>query len=343
MIRLSRTFTTLLVALCLAGCSDSGGAGDSAEDVQPVVKTADRGAVKLAVTASKGRISIAERLELRIEAEAEPGIEVEMPQFGAAVGGFQVRDFQPAVEETLPDGRTRQAQVYDLDMLVSGEYSVPAITIRYVDRRKDDAEEAASELSTEPFTITVASLLEGEFDPQQFHDVKPPATLVADRTWGWAWVTAGVLAGLAGAGLLVRYFVGRSQRPRSVSVIPPHEWALRQLRELVAAKLIEAGRVQEFYFRLSEIVRTYIELRFGLMAPERTTEEFLAELRSSDALSADRKALLEEFLEACDMVKFALYEPATEEIERAFNAARDFVQQSVPASVATSPSARASA
>ena len=58
-----------------------------------------------------------------------------------------------------------------------------------------------------------------------------------------------------------------------------HEMAYARLRALVAEKLVEQGRIKEFYERISGILRHYIEDRFDLHAPERTTEEFLAELR----------------------------------------------------------------
>ena len=77
-------------------------------------------------------------------------------------------------------------------------------------------------------------------------------------------------------------------------------------------------------------MRVYIELRFGLMAPERTTEEFLEEVRRSRSLETRHKALLDDFLSSCDLVKFARYSPTTTEIEDAFNAARDFIQETAP-------------
>jgi hypothetical protein len=74
-------------------------------------------------------------------------------------------------------------------------------------------------------------------------------------------------------------------------------------------------------------VRQYIERRFSLMAPERTTDEFLAEVRNDPSLSGPHKELLSSFLQAADMVKFARYEPEQREIDQALSAARDFIEQ----------------
>lgn len=293
-------------------------------NAEPVVKTTDRGPVKLTVTAGKGTISIAERLDLTIEVQAASDIEVEMPQFGDALAEFEIRDFHDQPVKVADDGEKTYTQVYDLDIFLSGEYTIPGITAKY---RTPGSEEYA-ELTSDPITITVKSLLEGEFDPQKFADVKPVATLPVDHHWSTvALAVVGGGAGVVVLALLVLWLVRRSRRPAEVLRIPAHEWALSALRALAEAKLIEAGRIQEFYYRLSEIARQYIERRFGLMAPERTTEEFLIEMRSSNALAAEHQVLLGEFLEACDMVKYARHEPDNAEIERAFNAARDFVTE----------------
>jgi len=323
-------------ALLLIGCRDAGDVEQAGQGVsEPVVRTVDRGPVKLTVTADKSEISIAERLQLTIAVNAEEGIEVEMPDFGASLAEFQIRDFQEKPAQVGDDGRQTFEQSYDLDIFLSGEYTIPGITAKY---RKDaeaigePAEEAPfAELTSEPITIKVKSLLEGEFDPQKFHGVKPVAELRADWAWGTIAATAGGgLAGLIVVILLIVWLVRRLTRPAGEVRVPPHEWALEQLRVLAAEQLVERGRVQEFYYRLSEIARRYIELRFGLMAPERTTEEFLLEMRQSTALSRTHQAALGDFLEACDLVKYARHEPTTAEIEQVFNTARDFVLETRP-------------
>ena len=73
---------------------------------------------------------------------------------------------------------------------------------------------------------------------------------------------------------------------------------------------------ERFCTRLSEVVRVYLEERFGLKAPDQTTEEFLASLPQNSALDAALKPLLEDFLTQCDWVKFAQGDPGRTECER---------------------------
>jgi hypothetical protein len=83
--------------------------------------------------------------------------------------------------------------------------------------------------------------------------------------------------------------------------------------------------------RLSAIVRTYVEGRFRLRAPEMTTEEFLQAAQSSRELPAEYRSRLNEFLREADLVKFARHVPTMEQGERAFDAARDFVTRTAEA------------
>jgi len=64
-----------------------------------------------------------------------------------------------------------------------------------------------------------------------------------------------------------------------------------------------------FCIEVSNIARIYLEERFNFHAPERTTEEFLAELQSTRLLAPDQKDSLGQFLQSCDLVKFARFEP----------------------------------
>ena len=99
-----------------------------------------------------------------------------------------------------------------------------------------------------------------------------------------------------------------------------------RLQELVDEDLIGSGRIQEFYIRLSDIIRRYIEDRFGIRAPERTTEEFLAEVSSGNVLKERDTALLDEFLAHCDLVKFAKHQPTEGEIQKSFDSAKAFTE-----------------
>ncbi|HTD65415.1 MAG TPA: hypothetical protein VK846_02655, partial [Candidatus Limnocylindria bacterium] len=97
-----------------------------------------------------------------------------------------------------------------------------------------------------------------------------------------------------------------ARKRRSIAPpVPPHVRA----REKIDAALQLIGDPRAFCIAVSDAVRVYLEERFNLRAPERTTEEFLRDLQKTSALTAQQKASLAEFLEQCDLVKFARFEP----------------------------------
>ena len=119
-------------------------------------------------------------------------------------------------------------------------------------------------------------------------------------------------------------------------------WALRrrarkqaEFRESAAARararLSEAwawvDQPERFCTRISEVVRVYLEERFGLKAPDQTTEEFLASLPQSSELEPGLKPMLEEFLTQCDWVKFAQGDPGRIECERLHQMASRLVDE----------------
>jgi hypothetical protein len=133
----------------------------------------------------------------------------------------------------------------------------------------------------------------------------------------------GGVAALAG----VMAFLYLRRRPRKEARrIPPDEIAYESLRRLVALDLIEKGEVERFFVLLSAILREYIENRFQVRAPERTTEEFLQEASRNPVL-AHHRARLSEFLSLCDQVKFARYRPEAAAIQGAFDATKQFLSE----------------
>jgi len=94
--------------------------------------------------------------------------------------------------------------------------------------------------------------------------------------------------------------------------------------------LIEQGKVKEFYIAITNIVRFYIERRFRIRAPEQTTEEFLEAVSKDHVFDSPTRNTLRQFLSHCDMVKFAKYQPEMNEIQKAFDITRDFIEQTKP-------------
>jgi hypothetical protein len=118
--------------------------------------------------------------------------------------------------------------------------------------------------------------------------------------------------------------------------LTPAEWALIELAALTEPPLATEDDVARFHERLSDIVRRYLELRFGLRAPEQTTAEFLQEMRGCTHLLPDQQSALRDFLERCDLVKFARVIPCPEECGALAELARRVVVETASATTPVS-------
>ena len=106
----------------------------------------------------------------------------------------------------------------------------------------------------------------------------------------------------------------------------PYEIALARLEE--ARSLIQPEHAREFSIAVSEIMRQFIEERFRVRAARRTTEEFLHDLLDpSDALLTSHRELLADFLQHCDLAKFARWILSIEEMETMLASAQTFVRE----------------
>ena len=147
----------------------------------------------------------------------------------------------------------------------------------------------------------------------------------------WLWIALGLLAVLAAAFLALRKVL---TTPRTIlhlpPPVPPHEIALNALADLRAKGWIEALQIEPFYVALSGIVRRYLEGRFGLRAPERTTEEFIRDALNSKKLSDPHRDLVAGFLEQSDLVKFARHAPGQADMRNALESAERLVHETMP-------------
>src|SRR5262249_43265718 len=113
----------------------------------------------------------------------------------------------------------------------------------------------------------------------------------------------------------------------------PHEWAARELDRIEAQGLPEAGELERYHTLLSDVVRVYLERRFSLPASHQTTAEFLDTMRPAPRPTPAQPGPLRDFLERCDMAKFARAAPTPEECRAVAAMARGFVQETTPAPV----------
>ena len=154
---------------------------------------------------------------------------------------------------------------------------------------------------------------------EEFHDIAPPVDYSLIPPW-LVFVIAFVVLSLLG--LIVWWFVQR-QKPE-LPPKAPQEIALEELEHI--RNEIERMNPYQFSIRVSDILRRYVTQQHGVPATRQTSIEFLTAAAKAPSFSADDKSLLEDFLNRCDLIKFAKYEATTSDSELLLEEAIRFVK-----------------
>lgn len=190
--------------------------------------------------------------------------------------------------------------------------------------------------SKETLTLTVDSI---KVDPQgKIKDFKPVAEapfklldwvpdFISDYWWAWL---AGLLLLAFGIYAYFKWYKKGINPLKPVKRrLPPYEEAMQALSNLKSRNLWQNGQEKEYYTTLTDILRVYIDRRFGINAVEMTSTQIMDKIRQNeDAHIA--KEQLNNVLEIADFVKFANMHTLADDNEIAFQRAVNFVEQTKP-------------
>jgi len=284
-----------------------------------------KGKVSIESSVDRSRITIGDLITYTVKITRDPDVKVELPGLAANLGQFEIRDYK------VHEPRKEKGKIIDqFDYIIStfdiGEFEIPPLSIFYT----LPGDTIRQELKTQAIKIVVESLKPSE--EGDIRDIKDPLEL--PRDWGPIIWAAAISLGVLAAGFGVFYYLRRRARrvlaPEKVEPPrPPHEVAYEALEQLRQSDLLARGEIKLFYIHISEIIRRYVEGRYGIDAMEMTTTELLERLRQ-DTMPEEHVLLVQEFLEACDLVKFAKYIPTEEENERALSLAFEIVDRTKP-------------
>lgn len=276
------------------------------------------GLVLLESKVDKAEVTIGDPIHYSITATMQKGVVLSMPQLGSNLGEFDILDYK-VIGPTTKDGRIIQAITYTIAVYDTGVYHIPPVEIRY--KTPDGAEKT---VSAEEIEIKVKVLAPEK--AADIKDIKEP--LEMERNWAHyrkalPWVAASLLLAL-----LAFWGIWRKKRASGVgenrlTLLPAHEVAIAELKK-IGETLLANNQIREFYFQLSEIMRQYFSRRYRINALEATTEELIRDLHDQPVPSQSRD-LIPDFLNGCDLVKFAKYVPQGKETETLYQMAFQIV------------------
>lgn len=270
-------------------------------------------------------IQIGEQARLRLTIAQPTNLEVTVPILSDTITkGIEIVEAFKADTISLGNDRIEVICDYLITSFDSGFYFIP--TYAYA--------AAGDTLYTQPLGLSVTTVTVNP-ESDDINTIKP----IMSAPFYWSelltWVGYGVLILLLLAAIvfvLLKYvlkkkvpFISEPEEP----VIPPHIVALARLEEIKNEKVWQSGNIKAFYTDVTDVVRVYLEGRFGINAMELTSDEIVALVKKEPELEQVRKQL-RSLLELADLVKFAKMVPLENENESSLLIAFDVVEKTKP-------------
>ena len=235
--------------------------------------------------------------------------------------------------DTIAHGkRVIYQQRYTLTGFDSGRWYVPTFVFHGIRAAGTDSAQGYQTDSLPIFVHTVAVDTTKPFQP-----IKEIRTVPFNLWDYWPYLLAGLVIVL-----IVLFFVfvyKRKKRPEKIKTepeIPPYEQAVKGLQSLEAEKLWQQGAIKEYYSRLTDILRLYIQRQYQVNALEQTTDELMEKIKPVTQLNQQRNNL-ETILQTADLAKFAKLQPTPEEHESCMHKAKEIVEWTKPQPAAEAP------
>jgi len=271
----------------------------------------------------KNSITIGDRIKYSLTIKYNPKAKLLPLDFGTRLGEFEVKDVK-----TYPEQKSKKQIINKTEFIITtfntGKFVIPPLAIIY-----QDEQGIPKWVLSDSISIEVKSVPKKATDTDDIRGLKPPREIPGSI---WIYIISAFLLISAGLG----YWYYRKFLMRKPVVAEPEikrpawEAALEELENLRKTDLVNSGKVKEYYFGLSEILRKYMEDRFNLACIDRTSEEIKAELKNG-ILEQNIKDRFLNFLVESDLVKFAKYIPAQKKTEGDWEMVYNLVKETIPA------------
>ena len=269
------------------------------------------------------QIFVGQQAHVTLTATAKENAKMEFPQFKPTeyiTPGVEVLDRKELEQQPQDNGFVSRRMVYTMTSFDDTLYYLPPMTVKI-----DGKPYKSKSLALKVLTIEVDTL-----HADQFFGPKD----VQDNPFQWSdwslpfWLSVLMLVLLAiGYCLFLRL---RDNKPiishiRIVKRLLPHQKAMKEIEQIKADKMVSSENSKEYYTKLTDTLRKYIEERYGFNAMEMTSSEIIDRLMSTK----DQKSLdeLRQLFTTADLVKFAKYSTLINENDANLVNAIEFINQ----------------
>lgn len=254
---------------------------------------------KVTAAIDSTRIKIGEQIIYNIEVETDSTNLVVFPE-GQAFNPMEVVESLQTDTSRVQD-RFKLFKDYALTQFDSGSYTIPRQEILV-----DGVIFYTDSLQVEVNNIVV------DTTKQKMFPIKPAMEVPSGfQVPEWVWWLLGILVLSA---IAFYFFRRRKKKQEEAKKLPPYERALFELQQLDQSHYLENRQTKEYYSKLTEAVRRYLEDEIHLRAMESTTSELIHDLEmrmNAGGLKLSRETLddLKKILQRADLAKFANSRP----------------------------------
>ena len=266
---------------------------------------------------------VGQQTHVTLKAVAKENSKVEFPTFQPSqyvTPGVEVLSCQPQEDKAADNGFVEKAMVYTLTSFDDTLYYIPPMTVKV-----DGKPYQTKSLALKVLTIEVDTTHVEQFFPPKGVQENP-------FIWSdWSlifWLS--VLLLFLSAITYYLYVRLRDNKPiithiRIVKKLLPHQKAMKEIEQIKADKMVSSENPKEYYTKLTDTLRKYIEERYGFSAMEMTSSEIIEKLMATQ----DQKSLdeLRHLFTTADLVKFAKYSTLINENDMNLVSAIDFINQ----------------
>lgn len=267
--------------------------------------------VKVSTSLERDSIWLGDQIRMILVAEYPAGSVLDFPQLKDSLGyGIEIISRNPADSSRLGDGIIQKRQSYIITAFDSGPH--PIAPFKFALHGKIPPDSLRSNQATLFVKVPPVDLKKG------FADIKKPYGAPVTFKEIAPWILGIIL--LACIVFLVIYAFNRRKKNiplfslPSKPKLPPHVIALSELDKLKEEQLWQHDKVKDYYTRLTDIIRVYLEDRYNVPAMEQTTYEILNDFKGENSqIRGKLYSGLEKTLTISDLVKFAKYTPLPDE------------------------------
>lgn len=280
--------------------------------------------IEYGVEVDTNMIVIGDQIHLKFKVKQPDNINVVFPQLNdTIVNGIEIVEKKPMDTTKLENNWRLLVQEYVVTSFDTGLYHIPAFPFVIKSQNFDNV------VRSNEFYIGVTAFpvdtTKGYFDI--ILPIETPISLAEILPYVfwtfWGLLVAAVLVWLVMKHKRKEKVFARSEKPKD----PPHIIALSDLDHIKGENLWQRGMVKEYYSKVTEVIRVYLENQFGIMALEQTTDEIMENVIAEQLISKDISDRLKDMLIRADFVKFAKAEPLPDENHKTLTDAYEIVTQ----------------